>query len=323
MGTRNTTYNNQSSAGAAGSIAYAIQPYAMAKGINNLRETLVMGALITNYSDKARVQGARFADSVRVPKWGTLSANDKTSGTEVTFQQPTMTKADLQIDTHKTVDVLIEDFGGLFTPDAKEGYSVEAGGVLAEAIEADIIALYASAATQLGGITQAADADFVATINYNARNDKWRPNKGRYIVWGPRAERDLLSGNVLQEYVVKGGDQSALRNSQIGNIYRFENYVSNAMPAYTGSPDAEHGIAFQKEAMGIAFLDMSLEGPTPGVEITPIKWADDEGNLVYSMRSLVSYSQSYRGLELSFDTIYGVGVINDSLMYDLVIGDYS
>jgi hypothetical protein len=317
-----TTYFNRTIAGAAGDISYAINPYAMAEGISQLRGNLVVGALATNYSQEARNQGTRFSQNVRVPKWGSLTVNSKVPGTAVTYDQPTMDKVDIPIDTHKTVDILIEDFGGLFTPTAKVAYAQEAGSVLAEAMEDDIIAMYASASKVLGGVNQEADADFIADINYWARVGKWRAGQGRNIVWGSRGEQQLLKSDTLQTTIVQGGDQSALRNAFIGSIYKFDNYVSNAMPAYTGSPNAEHGMAFQREALGVVFMDMSLESAKPGVQITPIRLSDDNGNLVYSMRSLVSYNQDYRGEAISFDTIYGLGVVNDLLLFDLVIGDY-
>lgn len=314
-------YNNQSTIGAAGSMGYAINPYAMAVGLDQLRDNLVVTALISNYSQVAKNQGTRFSNAVRVPKYGSLTAATKTPGTAATYQQPTMTAADITINTHQTVDFLIEDFGGLFDPATKLAYSREAGAVLADAIETNVIALYASAGSDLGSITEDADVDFIASINYAARNGKWRANAEKYIVWGPRGEQDLIASSTLSQYTVTGGDQSALRNAEIGNLFGFRNFVSSAMPAVAGSPSAEHGLAFQREAMGIAFVDMSMEG-VYGVDMTPMNISDDNGNLIYSMRSIAGYSQTNRGISISYDTIYGVGVVNSSLLIDLTIGDY-
>lgn len=321
MGAVTSNYNNQSSAGAAGSIAYAIQPFAMAKGINQLKSNLIVTSKIRNVSQDAKVQGAGYADSVRFPKWGSLSANTKTVGTEATRQQATMTKVDLQLDTFKTVDFLLEDFGGLFTPSAKEGFAIEAGGALAEAVETDVIALYASAAHTVGDVSTAASVALISSLKKEARTNKWRNTSPFIAVWGTQGEYDLMNDATLKQYIVTGGDQTAIREGSIGNIYGFANYVSNLMPTVAGSPSAEHGLAFQPEAMGIAFVDMTSE-VLPGVQVTPMNWSDDEGNLIYSMRSIVGYNQLARGLEVSFDTIYGVKVIEDALLIDVLYGAY-
>ena len=314
-------YNNQSSAGDAGSNNYAINPYAMAMGLDQLRDNLVVTALITNYSQVARNQGSRFSNAVRVPKWGSLTAGTKTPGTAFTYEQPTMTKADITIDTHKVAAFLVEDFGGLFAPETREAYMREAGAVIAEAIEDDVIALYASAGRTLGSITEDVDVDFLANVNYYSRSDKWRGNAEKFIVLGPRGEQDLLAGVTLSQYAIQGGDQSALRNAALGQIFNFGVFASSAMPAYTGSSSAEHGMAFQREAMGIAFMDMTMEN-IPGVEMRAMNASDDNGNLIYSMRSVVDYSHTNLGVGVSVDTIYGCGVVNSTLLYDLVIGDY-
>lgn len=321
MGAVTSNYNNQSSAGAAGSVAYAITPFAMAKGIQTLKSNLVVTSKIRNVSEIAKVQGGGYADSIRFPKWGSLTAQNKAVGTEATRQQVTMTKVDLQLDTFKTVDFLIEDFGGLFTPAAKEAFAIEAGAAIAQAIETDVISKYASAGIDTGDVDTAASVAMISTLKKLARVNKWRNTSPFIAVWGSQGEYDLLNDSTFKQYMVTGGDQSAIREGFIGNVYGFQNYVSNMMPAVAGSPSAEHAIAFQPEAIAIAFVDMTTQS-LPCVEVTPMNISDDEGNLVYSMRSIVGYNQLARGLEVSFDTIYGIAVVEPTLLIDVTYGAY-
>ena len=56
------------SASGSGDMTYAVNPYAMAKGLERLNYNLVVTNLITNYSQEARNQGTRMSANVRVPK---------------------------------------------------------------------------------------------------------------------------------------------------------------------------------------------------------------------------------------------------------------
>jgi hypothetical protein len=307
----------------SGDMTYAVNPYAMAKGLERLNSNLVVTSLITNYSQEARNQGTRMSAAVRVPIRGALSAATKTPGTPATYQQAATTKADIAITTHETVDFLVEDYGGLFDPSTIEGYMVDAGSTLAESIENDVIGLYASAGATKGTATAGITMDLLGTLQKDAMEAKWRGNESSYLVVGPEGYYDLWNLAQLTQYAIEGGDQRTLRNGYLGQLGGFETFKSNLIPAVAGSPTGEHCMAFQKEAMGIAFVDMSTNGLPAGygagVQIQPMNKEDDNGNLIYSMRSIVGYSQTNRGMTVSVDSIWGVGVVRSALLFDVLV----
>jgi hypothetical protein len=307
----------------AGDMTYAINPFAMAKGLERLNYNLVATSLITNYSQEARNQGTRMSAAVRVPIRGALSAATKTPGSAITYQQAATTKADITINVHETVDFLVEDYGGLFDPSTIEGYMVDAGSTLAEAIENDVIALYASAGATKGTATAGITMDLLGTLQKDAMEAKWRGNEPSYLIVGPEGYYDLWNLAQLTQYNLEGGDQSTFRNGYIGQLGGFETFKSNLIPAVAGSPTGEHCMAFQRESMGIAFVDMSTNGLPAGygagVSIQPMNKEDDNGNLVYSMRSIVGYSQTNRGMSVSVDSIWGVGVVRSALLFDVLV----
>jgi hypothetical protein len=307
----------------AGDMDLAVNPYAMAKGLERLNSNLVVTSLITNYSQEARNQGTRMSQNVRVPIRGALSASPKTPGVPATYQQAATTVADIAITTHKTVDFLVEDYGGLFDPSTIEGYMVDAGSTLAEAIENSVIALYASAGAEKGTAAAGLDMALLGTLGKDALEAKWRGNESSYLVVGPEGYYDLYNLAQLTQYSINGGDDSMFRNGFIGNLGGFQVFKSNLIPAVAGSPAGEHCLAFQRESMGIAFVDMSTNGLPAGygagVQITPMNKNDDNGNLIYSMRSIVGYSQTNRGMSVSVDSIYGVGVVRSALLFDVLV----
>jgi hypothetical protein len=295
----------------------------MAKGLERLNYNLVATSLITNYSQEARNQGTRMSAAVRVPIRGALSAVTKTPGSAMTYQQAATTKADITINVHESVDFLVEDYGGLFDPSTIEGYMVDAGSTLAEAIENDVIALYASAGATKGTATAGIDMALLGTLQKDAMEAKWRGNEPSYLIVGPEGYYDLWNLDQLTQYNLEGGDQSTFRNGYIGQLGGFETFKSNLIPAVAGSPAGEHCMAFQREAMGIAFVDMSTNGLPAGfgagVSIQPMNKEDDNGNLIYSMRSIVGYSQTNRGMSVSVDSIWGVGVVRSALLFDVLV----
>lgn len=309
--------------GTTGDMTYAVNPVAMAKGLARLNSSLVVAGLITNYSQEASNQGTRASAAVRIPIRGALSAVPKVPGTAATYQQAATTKSDITLNLHKTVDFLVEDFGGLFDPSTIEGYMVDAGATLAEAIENSVIGLYASAGQILGSSTGGASLALLATVNKAAMEAKWREVNPKYFIAGPEAVNDLIQIATLSQYTVNGQDQSTIRDARIGRLYGFDVIKSNLIPAVAGSPTGEHCMAFQPEAMGIAFVDMSTNGLPAGYgagsEVQAMNWTDDNGNMAYSMRSIVGYSQEERGMKVSVDTIYGVGVVNSALLFDVLV----
>jgi len=312
-----------SSATDTGSLNYHINEYALVRGLTRLNSDLVVTKLITNYSAQAKAQGSRYAQNVRVPITGTVTATDKTPGTAVTYAAVTSTKADIPINTHKTWDALFEDYGTLFSQSTLLGdYLADASSAIAEEIENDVIALYASAGTQIGTAEGGLTETVLKTARKNARENKFRMSQPMYLVYGTEGEYDLL-GVDRHTLANQSGGTDALTRASFGTIYGMDLYTSNLMPAVTGSPNAEHCMLFQREAMGIAFVDMNTasvpETYTGAVNMQTMSMPDDSGAPIYSLRLIHGYDQKERGTALTVDTIYGVGVVRSALLIDVLV----
>jgi hypothetical protein len=294
----------------AGSLNYHIQEFALAMGFGRLTKDLVVTKLITNYSSDAANQGSRFASNVRVPKRGAGTVNNVAEDTAVTPSQVTSTKVDLPINKHKTWDILVRDGGSLFAQEGLlTGYLMDGAGQLAEQIEADVIAELADASATVTSAT--VDKAYLAKLRKTSRSAShlFAMGSPSYIVWGPEAEESLLQQDLFVK-VNESGSESALRDAFVGKIYGFENYTSNLIAAVNGQ---ESNLVFQRDALGIAFVDMNLENVpgayTGGVNMVAQTYTDDQGVPAYSMRSIIGYSQKDRGTLLTVDTIYGVETI--------------
>lgn len=310
----------------AGSLNASVQDKAIALSLGRLRASLVAAGLITNYSAEAAKQGSRFASSVRVPKRGTHVVKDKTPNADATSDATTNDYTDLLINKHKYIDFVVEDWGALFAGDEKNmlsGTVTDAIGQLAEAIEADILALYTEAGRTLGTSNAGLSDALLREIRKNATRDKFPLMEATVGIWGAKGQSDFLGIDKLVK-VNESGQTEAMRNAAIGRIYGVDNYVSNLVPYVAGSPDREHGMVFQKQGLGIAFMDMSLadlpeEFQGQGVLMKTMTLNDDYGNPIYSMRMTAGYDQDKMGTRVQLDVIYGVKVIRPELVYHVQI----
>ncbi len=311
-------------AGDAGSMNYHRVDVALAFSLERLRKDLLVTSLITNYSEEARAQGSRFAETVRVPRRGEHTVKTKTPQSAATTSKVTDDKETLTIDTHKYIDFTVEDFGSLFVGNNRgylTGTLQDAVDKLAETIETSVMALYTGASRQLGTAGAGASVTLIREIRRYSRLDKWPQTVPSYIVWGPYGEEDLLGQDLFVKANESGSDE-ALVNAFIGRKFGFEHFTSNMVPSLTGTPARESGMAFQSPAMGIAFLDMSTmdlpeEFRGQGTLMRALVMNDDQGRPAYSMRMTSQYDQDAMGTRVQVDTIYGVAVIRDEMLYEV------
>lgn len=317
------TYKSLAQDGSGG-LDYGIVPVALAKGLGKLVSNLVVAGKVTNYSREARAQGTGFAGAVRVPKRGAVAATNKVPGTAATPTSTALTKDDILINKHKTWDILLEDYGNLFTgPGVMEGYLEDGAASLAEAIETDLLALYPSAGRLFGAPGSGMSVALLTQLNKAARQDKWRSGQTKYGILGPEAEEDLLNEAKFTDADRAGTDMAQI-NAILGKKFGFELSATDLAPSIVGSPGAEHNLFFQREGIGLAFIGLD-EAETPdefknaSVVKEAMSFNDDAGNPIYTIRMIVGYSQLERGYVLSVDTIYGVEVVRDSLVYDVLV----
>lgn len=307
--------------GDANNTSYFIVPVALAKGLESLKSDLVLTGLILNWSEMAKAKGSRYGEILRVPKFGTKSARTKVPGTAFDTTKVTNDKAELPINKHKFWDIIVEDYGSLFAQEGlMDGYVKEGKAALAEAIEADVIGLYASLSNSVGTPNGGLTDLLLIAIRKKSRQLKFRMTNPTYLIYGVTGEEDLLAIN-KQVLVNESGSSQALINARFGTRYGMQFYTSNLMPSIVGSPSAEHGLCFQSEAFGIAFVDMAQFGNYIGVNALQYGtvYNDDNGKPSYSMRVKVTDEHRHFGTLFTVDTIYGVAVMQDPLAIDVLI----
>jgi hypothetical protein len=304
---------------------YFIQDVALAKGLARLSADLQVGGLITNYTNEAVQQNAKFAQSILVPILGKGQAKDKLPGVSVVPDAATSTPATILINKHKTYDVFVPDADALFTQKGYLDRLLEDGArAIAEQMEADFLSTYVNAGTTIGAPKGGASANLIRAVKKASRKNLWRQNAPKYIVWGPEGEDDLL-GDSLFVNANERGDQQGVVNGTIDRKFGFNHLVSNLTPEVAGSPGAEHGLAFQSEGIGFAMVPMDgMDLPAEvkdrmGVYMRAMTFNDDQGRPVYTMRFIVGYDQKARETILTVDTMYGVKVVRPELVMNVLV----
>lgn len=248
---------------------------------------LVMAPLVWRFDALVKGKG----DIIRVPNVSELTANDKSSQTEVTLNYPTESSDTINIDTHKECSFEVEDILATQSQyDLRSAYTKSAGYAIAKAVDSDLLALYSSlTSTDVGTYgVDVTDATIVKAIETLDEADA--PMEDRAMVIAPSQKAALLKldkfvkadflGQYQQPTVVRKGPNNRYL---WGDIYGIPTYYTNQVGTTSATPTQTHNILFHKEAFALA---MQLGPRTQGNY-----WAKDLAWLV------------------TCDEIYGVAVI--------------
>ena len=98
----------------------------------------LLGLVSRDFDNEFKNEGQTVTVGVR----GSLSVNDKSEGSDVTVQAPTMGKVEVTLDKHKEVTFGAEDIAIMLEkPDSVAGYADDAAIALLEEIEGDLAGL--------------------------------------------------------------------------------------------------------------------------------------------------------------------------------------
>lgn len=273
-----------------------------ATALGRLRANTVMARLVNrNFDDEV----AQFGDIIHIAKRGTLSVNNKVANTPVTLQTPSATNVDVTLNKHKEVSFLVEDIArAQARPDIIQGYIEDAIGVIAEEIDADLLALYSGfsttpidATTGSGGVTT---ADIVAARRI--LNNAKAPMDNRYIVWHPDAEAEILEIEKFTSAQWDPTNVEALRRAAIGPKYGFEHYVDQQVVEATGEAK---NLAFHRDALVLVTRPLPLVPDGFGAR-SAVMSEDGVG-----IRVTWSYNPSHLGIQVTLDLLYGVAELRD------------
>lgn len=250
---------------------------------------------------------ARFGQTINVPKRGTISANDKTAGSEYTLQNPTATDVSVTLDQHKEVTLLIDDVTAVLqNQDVLAGYAEDAAIALAEEVETAIANLHPSVTN---------------TVTFDATSDTTKDtamlNIRKFFVDQkvPKLEKKYLyaDASVINELLEVDkfaradalGKSGVITEGALMNIYGVDIFESQNVQT-SGSPVAYHNLAYTKNAFILASRPLPAVPNGHGAISTVVNNPD----INLGLRVVSSYDTRLGGLRLTLDLLFGVAILD-------------
>lgn len=247
-------------------------------------KALAAAKLVTDRSGLVAAGG----DTIRVPFASTVNARAKAASTDITYDSPEGTPVTISIDKHYYVGVLIEDIAKVQSNYALQAvFKERMAEALARQIDTDLMSLYGSAGTTVGGGAAIDDADILAVVA--AFDSSNTPASQRVGIIGHNTKIDLLGVNKYTAYDQTGKTGKAVDGSLdlTGSVYGIELYHSgNVQTSTTG-----RNLFFHKSAISMA------QQRKPMFHI--------------------QYDVDALGYKTALDTIYGVGVERAASLIEL------
>jgi hypothetical protein len=262
---------------------------------------MVLANLVTRDSD---VGSFAVGDILHIPFPGTFVANDKAPGGNVTQQVPTDSEVLVTLNKHKEVTFLVEDVPKVqANQDLMDRYIRNAIVPLAEAIENDLFALYASLTNSVTSATMNDVQVRQANLQLNKQKVPRSPDTTRNLIVAPESEMVLLGTSNLQSFFAFSNPESVRSGRIASGMYGFDVYMSQLVPLATTLKN----LAITQEAFILAMRSLPEAG-NPGVDQMVIN--DPQSRLTF--RQTVSYNPNALGVQVTLDVLYGVNVMRNS-----------
>lgn len=260
--------------------------------------------------------------TIRINKTGALSVNDKSPGSEFTFQAPANTKVDLVLDKHKEVSWGTDNLAEVFNVQDAIDYVPDAIDNLVEQMEKDLMALYPEITNDIGTPGEDMSEQTLLDIKYQL-NQQNCPENGRFLIVPDKDERALLLIDKFSRADARGDGGSALENGAIGRLHGLTTFSSNLVETTAGPPITHHAMAGQGGAITIGFRALPMRRLTPngaaqegngGTKFIIVR--DPETGVILRMMSTFDHKL---GQQLyTIDALYGVKVIDDRRLVEVL-----
>lgn len=257
----------------------------------------LMGLVSRDYDSEFAGHGQTVQIGIR----GSLSANAKSEGSDVTVQAPTTTKKDITLNKHYEVTFGAEDIAIMLEkPDQVPGYANDASIALLEQAETDLAALYSGFSQTVDATTGLGEDDFrEARRQLSAAK---APLTGRFAVLHEDADYELLGIEraVNRDYAESLG--SALAAAYTTRFAGFDVFVDQNITIATseaknwfGHPDC-------------AVLATRPMRQTRAPNVSQVIMSEN------GMGVRVTYSYDAKALadKMTLDVLYGVGELRDN-----------
>ena len=177
---------------------------------------------------------------------------------------------------------------------------------LAEAIDNDLLALYADIATEVGVAGSAMEVADIVDAG-TALNNQKAPAETRYCIISPAASGQLLKLAEFSSAQWDPANVDALRSANLGPKYGFAAIVwSQLVDSLTATPIYQN-LAFHRDAFALVVRPLA----TPAVGTLTATAVDPESGL--SVRLEIGRSIQNKRTECSLDVLYGVKTLNAAL----------
>lgn len=262
---------------------------------------LNLGRTVTRDSE---LTTANEGDVINVAKRGSLSANDKAQGSDVTVQQPSLSRVQVTLDKHKEVTIGEEDYTRSLQPGSTlPGYVDDAVIALGEAIETALANLW---------------PDLSATFNNDASSDKLQdlidartamvknkvPQTARkYAYLNPDFVGALLKASAFLDPKIIPNN-NALTEGAVGRAAGFDVFEGQLV-ATSGSPKTFRNMVYTRNAMVLATRPLPQPDASLGVQSASV--LDANG---IALRVLRSYNANQLATQITVDVLFGVAALD-------------
>lgn len=250
-----------------------------------------------------------YGQTVDIPKYGTLAANDKVPGASRTNQDLTSVKVSVTLNKHKEATFTIDDVQKAFSRnDLLQGYVNSGMTAILEAVEADIFALYAGLSVTRGVAGTDISDTLAKTIRTDIVNGKAPKDENWTMALDPKDYTALLGVDRFTT-AEKIGKAGVLADGALGKIYNFHVFESQLAPVTGSGPASTHGLAFHKDFAALVVRDLPDIPSNLGVVSSVV--SDPESGL--SVRVRMNYDSETGGIATTVEILYGIAECRDEL----------
>lgn len=213
------------------------------------QKSLFMENLVMRFDEDVKSSG----DTIHVPQVTGLSANNKSAGSDISYESNTENAITINIDQHKYSAFLLEDITRIQSRyDLRSLYTKEASRALAEAVDSALLGLYSGLSQSVSGGSGIDDTNIISAVTTLDGNDV--PRDDRAFVIHSEAMADLLAVDKFTLYDNTGekGVAAGGKRGRVANVYGTDIYMSNNVVESAGTPNLLHNLMFHKEAFALA-----------------------------------------------------------------------
>lgn len=257
---------------------------------------------------------AQVGTTIRVPKRGSVSANDKSAGEIFTKQNPTATDVYVTLNKHKEVTLTIDDVTKVVeNQDTLNGYAEDAAIALAEAVETELAALHPEIENTDTFVTTSEDTIDLSLLRVRKyfTDQKVPQLEQKYMYVDSTVYNQLLGVDKYTRYDARGVNPS-INEALLLKTYGIEIHESQLIQV-SGSPVAYHNLAYTKNAFVLASRPLPQPANGSGVLSSVI----NDASVGLSLRSLFWYNGDLGAHQLTLDLLFGVAVLDQRRVIEI------